>query len=286
LFHLVSSAKKIRLPLGQSPKNEIHLPNKKRWFSHISDLKHIFAKQDLRKLVLSRQSHSKVQNVWDMFRSIVTDHPNCYHFLFSPQPNHVFLGCSPEKLFSVKGNVLHTEALAGTRPRGGKGVDDIKLDKELRHSNKDLNEHHIVTSYILSVLQDHSRNIEVLPQRVLRLKHVQHLQTPIKATLSDDFSLDTILHSLHPTPAVCGYPRKVAQRKIKEMEPFSRGWYSGTIGIIHRGSADFTVAIRSALAIENDLYIWTGAGIVNNSVASEEWREINIKGKPFFDLAK
>ena len=53
LFHLVSPVEKLHLPSGELPRNDIHLPNKKRWFSHISSLKNIFAKQDLRKLVLS-----------------------------------------------------------------------------------------------------------------------------------------------------------------------------------------------------------------------------------------
>jgi menaquinone-specific isochorismate synthase len=284
MFHIVSKTIKFTSPKGTLPVEEHHIPNKKTWIKQIKELKNCFKQEALSKIVLSRQSCINVADIWHLFTQLTSQQPQCYHFLFSPKPGHVFVGCSPERLFSISENNLYTEAVAGTRPRGFASNEDLELDTELRNSNKDNAEHNIVTDYIVTTLKQFSDSIKIHPQQVLRLKHVQHLQTPISSVLKKDISVEQILHKLHPTPAVCGFPKKLSQQKIRQIEEFSRGWYGGTIGILTKERIDFTVAIRSALNIENKLFIWTGAGIVSDSNPAAEWYEINSKGKQFFDL--
>ena len=76
-----------------------------------------------------------------------------------------------------------------------------------------------------------------------------------------------MLDRLHPTPAVCGIPKRISNQLISELEPFHRGWYAGTMGIEHNDNTDFTVMIRSALWRDNAGYAWSGAGIVEESDA-------------------
>jgi menaquinone-specific isochorismate synthase len=286
LFHIVSKNQNIETQCGYEISNKDHIPNQLEWSHSITKLKKDFLQNGLSKIVLSRQSCTSTKDLWQLFETLTNEQPDCYHFLYSPKPESAFMGCSPEKLFSISNGHLFTEAIAGTRPRGFAQKEDDLFDKELRNSDKDNIEHNIVTQFITTVLKRYSTKVLVDPRRILRLKNVQHLQTPINAQLLKNFSMDELLHALHPTPAVCGYPRALALSKIRDIESFSRGWYSGTIGMLQQNKTDFTVAIRSALVVDKKLFIWAGAGIVADSDPLDEWREVNAKGKQFFDLAE
>jgi len=94
-----------------------------------------------------------------------------------------------------------------------------------------------------------------------------------------------LLMKLHPTPAICGDPWKIAQNFILEMEPHDRGLYSGNIGWFNfNGSGEFAVGIRTALLKGNDLYAYAGCGIVEGSEAKVEYEESEIKLKPILAL--
>ena len=64
---------------------------------------------------------------------------------------------------------------------------------------------------------------------------------------------------LHPTSAVGGVPNEEAISTIRDIEPFDRGWYAGPVGWIGKNSAEFCVAIRSALATPTSLslFFWS-----------------------------
>ena len=46
---------------------------------------------------------------------------------------------------------------------------------------------------------------------------------------------------------MCGHPRDAALDAIRESETFDRGFYAGPMGWVGADSAEFAVAIRSAL---------------------------------------
>ena len=46
------------------------------------------------------------------------------------------MGCTPERLFLSKGSTVVTEALAGTRGRGGTPAEDERLGEDLMGSDK------------------------------------------------------------------------------------------------------------------------------------------------------
>ena len=54
---------------------------------------------------------------------------HAYLFLLQLEEGAAFIGCTPEKLFTIKGDELSTEALAGTRPRG----ESVESDATLAH---------------------------------------------------------------------------------------------------------------------------------------------------------
>ena len=91
---------------------------------------------------------------------------------------------------------------------------------------------------------------------------------------------------LYPNPAIAGYPVKNSLKRIEEIERFDRGWYSGPFGWIGCNSAEFVVAIRSALIIDNFLHLYAGAGLVNGSDPASEWKELDNKILNFISILK
>ena len=120
---------------------------------------------------------------------------------------------------------------------------------------------------------------------IRKLPNIQHLWTIMKARLKDDIKMFDLLMRLHPTPAICGDPWKIAKDFILEMEPHDRGLYSGNIGWFnYNGCGEFAVGIRSAVINESNLFAYAGCGIVEGSEPNSEYEESEIKLKPILSL--
>ncbi|MCF7802056.1 MAG: chorismate-binding protein, partial [Candidatus Marinimicrobia bacterium] len=79
-----------------------------------------------------------------IFHQLVQSNSSSYRFYFEPEPNRVFMGASPERLFRREQNTLQSEALAATRSRGKSPAETEELGQELMNSGKDRLEHQIV----------------------------------------------------------------------------------------------------------------------------------------------
>ncbi|XUK74539.1 chorismate-binding protein [Erwinia rhapontici] len=82
---------------------------------------------------------------------------------------------------------------------------------------------------------------------------------------------------LQPTAAVAGVPRAAAQAFIRQQEPFSRGWYSGSVGYLSQSHSEFAVVLRCAQVSGAQVRLYAGAGIVSGSEPEREWEEIERK---------
>ncbi len=169
---------------------------------------------------------------------------------------------------------LYTEAIAGTIPSSESAREDALLGERLLSSGKDLREHRMVVDMLLERLIEEGLQPEFADApSLLRLSNVQHLRTPVTASLQNS----SILHwveVLQPTPAVGGVPLEAAFRRIQQCETFCRGLYAGSIGWWNsKGEGLFIVGIRSALVQAESARLWAGAGIVEGSHPEQEWQE-------------
>lgn len=175
------------------------------------------------------------------------------------------------------------EALAGTRARGGSKAQDLQIELDLLSSPKEDFEFSIVRESIQRKLEAICSTVWVEPKKAIRkLPRIQHLYAQLSGRLrSEDDEFD-ILSSLHPTPAVCGFPREEARLLIAETEMFDRGMFAGPVGWFGGGETEFAVGIRSAL-VEKGLggLIYAGTGIVRGSNSSLEWEELELKISQF-----
>ena len=72
--------------------------------------------------------------------------------------------------------------------------------------------------------------------------------------------------------------QKELQQKIEELEKSRRNVYAGSVGYISaNGNIDTCIALRTALIKNNNIYVQSGAGIVADSNAKNEFRETENK---------
>lgn len=210
---------------------------------------------------------------------------DCYVFSLSNGKGPVFIGASPERLLSIttstNGKQLTTDALAGSAPRGHNGETDQLIAQQLLNNPKECYEHQIVVEFIVEQLAQLGLAPEYsdAPQ-IMSLANIQHLHTPIQASLSHNLKPLHLVKILHPTPAVAGFPRPLASNLLKTTESFDRGLYASPIGWIDaNGNSEFIVGIRSALIDGRRARLFAGAGIVAQSNPHGELAEVKLKLK-------
>ena len=64
---------------------------------------------------------------------------------------------------------------------------------------------------------------------------------------------------------------------IKKVEPFDRGYYAGTVGLVSETESKIYVGIRSCMIDGNQMDVFTGAGITSDSDPLSEWQELGHK---------
>ncbi len=262
-------------------------PSKEGWRKQVTAATEQVRRGDLEKVVLAQSLAVDLERPVDApsaLGRLSETYPGCFRFLFEPALGGTFFGATPERLVTVDGKTVQTEALAGSTGRGKTASEDEWLATELRESEKDVHEHELVVETIRDQLRSLASDITTGSRAVRKLDTVQHLQTPIQAELTSETHVLSLVEALHPTPAVGGLPPDRALKSIRETEAFDRGWYASPIGWLDaEGDGTFAVAIRSALAAEQTATLFAGAGIVADSDPDEEYDELQLKYGPMLD---
>ncbi|MGD8921841.1 MAG: isochorismate synthase [Candidatus Zixiibacteriota bacterium] len=263
-------------------------PSQPEWNKNLNQIMDIFHSGDLQKIVLARKTALTFDgelDPWFLLSRHSEQSERQFVFGLQPQPDSAFIGVTPERLFRRLGDEIECEALAGTRPRGKTETEDDALGNELLNSEKDVREHRYVLDSIVENLTDFcSGRVIHEDAAVLKLPSVQHLLSRLKGKLRPGVTDEDILKSLHPTPAVGGFPREKALEHLLRLETFDRGWYAGPVGWVGANGAEFAVGIRSALVRGSGVELYAGAGIVEGSRADAEWDELENKISSFLNI--
>lgn len=256
-----------------------------RWINNVQMARDGIRSKLYRKIVVARDLRLRTENrvsSTKLVHFLRKEYPSCYSFMYQLNGEATFLGSTPEKLLSLQSQYVKTEALAGSMPRGLTATQDAINEKKLLESTKDREEHAYVLDSIMEKLYQITDSLEHAPRPVIKkYANVQHLCTPVAASLSSDMNAVDIVARLHPTPAVGGYPESGALHHIQELEQFERGWYAGPIGWFNTNRrAEFSVAIRSGLIRRKHVQFFAGCGIVENSDPDAEWEETRLKFLP------
>ncbi|PAX60274.1 isochorismate synthase [Brunnivagina elsteri] len=233
------------------------------------------------KIVLADILDIRSATIFNLFKSLHNLrqlHPNCCIFSISNGKGQNFIGASPERLISIHKQQLITDALAGSAPRGKTPQEDSANANLLLNSEKERHEHSLVIDFITQQLSKLGLLPQILAPRLRQLSNIQHLWTPIQATVPSNVHPLQIVAQLHPTPAVAGCDRDLACAEIRRYESFERGLYAAPLGWVDAsGNCEFIVGIRSALIDGDKARLYAGAGIVAGSDPNKELAEIQLK---------
>lgn len=273
------------------------------------------------KVVLSRREiiENVEINSIEIFKRLLQRYPMAFVYVWYHPKVGLWLGATPETLLSVSGNQLKTMALAGTQSFEG-SVDVVWKEKEKE-------EQQIVTDFIVESLQssvlslqpartekersdgssvDKEKvshdSVKVSGPNTVKAGNLLHLQTEISMHLRPETrNLKPILDALHPTPAVCGFPKEKSKAYIIENEGYPREFYSGFMGELHlketisrntnrrnvennaycvqKSVSDLYVNLRCMQIKDRNILIYVGGGITKDSIAEAEWEETVHKSK-------
>ena len=213
----------------------------------------------------------KKLNIIQILHKLRLSQANACRYLWKRNRENIIFGASPEKLFSFKEKVLQLEAIAGT--------EKIGFDMEtLLRSDKNLREHNFVINYLIENLKFlNIRNYKKGEIKVKKFGNIAHLCTLISAEVNKICPF-VLLEKLHPSPAVCGFPKEKALDYLDSLENFDRGNYASPFGWVDvEGNADFRVALRGARILNGEIEFIAGSGLVKGSICEKEIDEIKLK---------
>jgi para-aminobenzoate synthetase component 1 len=82
------------------------------------------------------------------------------------------------------------------------------------------------------------------------------------------------MYSLLPAGSVTGAPKKRTVELIREIEPESRGYYTGVFGIFDGEQLDSAVMIRMIEQRPDGFFYRSGGGITYRSDVAQEYQEM------------
>ena len=224
------------------------------------------------KVVLSRVQGFHVPEVdwlYLMLRLIHTDQ-NTFRYLMVHPELGIWCGATPELLISSEENNFSSMALAGTRWLEGEEFPEW--------TEKEFEEHHWVVREILGALKPFADASQNEPHDH-QAGSIQHLRTDISGSIRVPYSVLDLARSLHPTPAVCGFPKKTALNFIGANEGYNRGLYTGYLGLFNPEQhwAEFYVNLRCMEFKDDRFKLFVGGGVTRDSNPNKEWIETQRK---------
>lgn len=192
------------------------------------------------------------------------------------------VSASPERLVSVRGEVVETRPIAGTRPRDA-GDDDIQRIRELVSHPKERAEHVMLIDLerndLGRVCVPGSVEVDEL-MTVESYAHVHHIVSNVRGRLRADATPGRVVRAVFPGGTITGCPKVRCMQIVAELEGEGRGAYTGAMGWLNRdGDLDLNILIRSAEVHGDELRFRTGAGIVADSQPQRELDETRAKAR-------
>ncbi|WP_298419947.1 chorismate-binding protein [uncultured Kordia sp.] len=249
---------------------------------------------EIEKIVLSHKEEVVTEkDPLVLFQQLLATYKTAFVYIWYHPKVGMWLGATPETLVKSKGSTFTTMSLAGTR----------KLEKDIVVSwdQKEIDEQQIVTDYIVNRLQNVTSNINITKAETHQAGSIVHLRSMISGRISSSVNIGDIITTLHPTPAICGFPTQEAKSFILKEEGYNRTFYTGYLGELNmreensrnrnrknqENSAYRTVRTNSELYVNlrcmelngRKAILYIGGGIVKDSNPESEWQETLAKSQ-------
>lgn len=234
---------------------------------------------EVQKVILSRNiqvNHAITNEIPEIFTRLLQQYPKAFTYLVASRQTGIWMGASPELLFSRQDGMCTTVSLAGTRPNDA---------AEGSWTQKEIEEQGLVSNYIDNLLKAFkvSRYQKEGPF-IIKAGNLTHLKTTYTFEDGPFFKLAQFVEALHPTPALCGEPKEVAMHLIQQVEKQNRSYYGGFLGPINQGSINLYVNIRCIKVAPTQSTLFVGGGLTRQSDLQSEWNETILKSKTLLSV--
>jgi isochorismate synthase len=236
---------------------------------------------NLLKVVPSRVKLQKLASDFDLagaFLKLTEMYDNAFVSVVSTPELGTWLGATPEVLISIdEQKIFRTMSMAGTQLYNR----DMPLH-EVAWTQKEIEEQAIVSRYIINRFKEiRLREFVEVGPRTIRAANLVHLcstyTVDTKATNFPDLG-STMLRLLHPTSAVCGMPKDLAQTQINAVEQHDRSFYAGYLGPVNFDKrTDLYVNLRCMELFKEAAALYAGVGVTTYSRPAAEWAETVLK---------
>lgn len=230
-----------------------------------------------RKIVLARCADEQTPHPIEpmaLFRCACERYPRMFISLVYTEKSGYWLTATPEILLEKKDAQWRTIALAGTMKLEGEQLNGE--GETLSWSTKNIQEQRIVATYITECLEQFTGDFQEEGPRTVRAANLVHLRSDFTFTLPDSDHLGDLLHTLHPTPAVCGLPKRDTFNFIIRNEHAPRRYYSGFMGPLGE-QTHLYVSLRCMNIEGNRYHLYAGGGLLKDSTEDQEWQETEAK---------
>ncbi len=191
------------------------------------------------------------------------------------------IGSSPEALVKLRDGLATARPIAGTRRRGRTPDDDHRMAEELIRDEKERAEHVMLVDLARNDLGRVCEFGSISVPSMLQLEyysHVMHLTSTVTGRLRSGCDQFDLFRSAFPAGTVSGAPKLRAMEIIADLEKSARGPYAGAVGYFSlSGDCDMCITIRTIIKRKGKLLLQAGAGIVADSIPSQEYLETRNK---------
>ncbi|MBI5098541.1 MAG: anthranilate synthase component I family protein [Nitrospirae bacterium] len=263
---------------SNTPIHIHHEMGKEKYMSIVKRAKEYIKAGDIFQANLSQRvsAHIGDINPWQVYQTLSKINPSPFAAYFD-MGDYFIASSSPERLVRVTGNVVETRPIAGTRPRGKDAEDDHQMRAELLLNEKERAEHLMLIDLErndLGRISDYS-TVEVDEFMITEdYSHVIHIVSNVKGALAKGRDCFDAIRATFPGGTITGVPKVRCIEIIDELEPVTRGPYTGSIGYISfTGDMDLNIIIRTFVIKDKTAYVQAGAGIVADSDPEREYYE-------------
>ena len=212
----------------------------------------------------------------EIYHQLVDQYPKAFCYFFNVPGQGTWIGASPEVLLESKSTGFSTVALAGTQ-----AVPETPHDR-IEWTDKEIKEQGIIVDYVASKLYEMNIAYELTGPRTSKAGNVYHL----KSVFSSSQKVDPVelALSLHPGPAISGYPIEDALLFIKTTETHNREYYCGFLGPNNTSNTQLFINLRCMQVFSDAVALYAGGGYTAASVPGDEWKETELKSKTLLQV--
>ncbi|HIE46273.1 MAG: anthranilate synthase component I family protein [Nitrosopumilus sp.] len=264
--------------------------DEEKYSSIVNKAKKLIHDGDIFQVVLSRKFVFDVTgDNLTLYKTLRKLNPSPYMYHLK-QGEKTIIGASPEMLVRITGDRVETFPIAGTRKITDDEEKNKQLSDELITDEKELAEHTMLVDLGRNDIGRVCKYGTVHPESLMQIKrfsHVQHIVSHIVGNLAPENDMFDAFQAVFPAGTVSGAPKVRAMEIIDELESESRGPYAGAVGYFsYNGCCDFAIAIRSIFINGNKGFVQSGAGIVSDSIAKNEFKETEHKAGAMLQALK